>query len=60
MNLTDNYVIKETISIFEFTKKIMHMSNALLTDMLMLCNREVRTKRHYKLKMIALCKIWKY
>ena len=42
MHSTDHYVIKET-SVFKFTittKKIMHMSNALFTDILMLCNRK--------------------
>ncbi len=41
INSTDNYVIKEITSIFEFTKKIIHMNNALFTDMLMLCNRKL-------------------
>ncbi len=41
MNSTDNYVIKETSSVFEFTKKIMHINNALFTDMLMLCDRKL-------------------
>ena len=41
INLIDNYVIKVITSIFEFTKKIMHMNNALFTDMLMLCNRKL-------------------
>ncbi len=48
MNLTDNYVIKETISALEFTKKIMHMSNALLTNMLMLCNRKLKDATNQK------------
>ncbi len=42
MHSTDYYVIKET-SVFKSittTKKIMHMSNALFTDILMLCNRK--------------------
>ncbi len=42
MHSTDHYVIKET-SVFKFTlttKKIMHMSNVLFTDILMLCNRK--------------------
>ncbi len=42
MHLTDYYAIKET-SVFKpttTTKKIMHMSNALSTDILMLCNRK--------------------
>ncbi len=41
MNSTDNYVIKETSSVFESTKKIMHIDNALSTDMLMLCDRKL-------------------
>ncbi len=41
INLTDNYIIKETTSVFEFTKKIMYMNNALFTDMLMLCDRKL-------------------
>ena len=42
MHSTDHYAIKET-SVFKSittTKKIMHMSNALSTDILMLCNRK--------------------
>ncbi len=41
INLTNNYIIKETTSVFEFTKKIMYMNNALFTDMLMLCDRKL-------------------
>ena len=48
MNSTDNYVIKETISVFASTKKIMHMSNALLIDMLMLCNRKLKDVTNQK------------
>jgi len=48
MNSTDSYVIKETISVFAFTKKIMHMSNALLIDMLMLCNRKLKDATNQK------------
>jgi len=48
MNLTDSYAIKETTSAFEFTKKIMHISNALLTDMLMLCNRKLKDTTNQK------------
>ncbi len=47
MHLTDHYAIKET-SVFKFTtttKKIMHMSNALSTDILMLCNRKDATNQ---------------
>ncbi len=47
MHLTDHYAIKET-SVFKFTtitKKIMHMSNALFTDILMLCNRKDATNQ---------------
>ncbi len=47
MHSTDHYAIKET-SIFKFTiitKKIMHMSNALFTDILMLCNRKDATNQ---------------
>ncbi len=47
MHSTDHYVIKET-SIFKFTittKKIMHMSNALFTNILMLCNRKDATNQ---------------
>ncbi len=47
MHSTDHYAIKET-SIFKFTtttKKIMHMSNALSTDILMLCNRKDATNQ---------------
>ncbi len=48
MNSTDSYVIKEIISALESTKKIMHMSNALLTDMLMLCNRKLKDATNQK------------
>jgi hypothetical protein len=48
MNSTDSYVIKEIILALEFTKKIMHMSNALLTDMLMLCNRKLKDATNQK------------
>ena len=41
MNSTDNYVIKETSSVFKSTKKIMHIDNTLFTDMLMLCNKKL-------------------
>ncbi len=41
MNSTDSYAIKETSSVFESTKKIMHIDNALSTDMLMLCDRKL-------------------
>ncbi len=47
MHSTDNYAIKET-SVFKSTtttKKIMHMSNALSTDILMLCNRKDATNQ---------------
>ncbi len=47
MHLTDHYVIKET-SVFKSittTKKIMHMNNALSTDILMLCNRKDATNQ---------------
>ncbi len=47
MHSTDYYAIKET-SVFKFiitTKKIMHMSNALSTDILMLCNRKDATNQ---------------
>ena len=47
MHLTDHYVIKEA-SIFKSTttiKKIMHISNALFTDILMLCNRKDATNQ---------------
>ncbi len=47
MYSTDHYVIKET-SVFKSTittKKIMHMSNALSTDILMLCNRKNATNQ---------------
>ncbi len=47
MHSTDHYVIKET-SVFKFTtttKKIMHMNNALFTDILMLCNRKDATNQ---------------
>ncbi len=47
MHSTDHYVIKET-SVFKFiitTKKIMHMNNALSTDILMLCNRKDATNQ---------------
>ncbi len=52
MHSTDHYVIKET-SVFKSTtttKKIMHMNNALSTDILMLCNRKDVTNQtllHY-------------
>ncbi len=42
MHSTDCYAIKET-SVFKFTtttKKIMHMSNALFINILMLCNKK--------------------
>jgi len=48
MNSTNNYAIKETISVFASTKKIMHMSNALLTNMLMLCNRKLKDATNQK------------
>ncbi len=48
MNSIDSYAIKETTSVFESTKKIMHMSNALLTDMLMLCNRKLKDATNQK------------
>jgi len=48
MNSTDNYAIKETISVFASTKKIMHMSNALLINMLMLCNRKLKDATNQK------------
>jgi len=58
MHSTDHYVIKET-SVFEFTtttKKIMHINNALFTDILMLCNRKDATNqtllRYVKFKNI--------
>ncbi len=41
MNSTNNYAIKRTSSVFEFTKKIIHIDNALFTDMLMLCDRKL-------------------
>ncbi len=44
---TDHYAIKET-SVFKSTiiiKKIMHMNNALSTDILMLCNRKDATNQ---------------
>ena len=44
---TDHYAIKET-SVFKsttITKKIMHMSNALSIDILMLCNRKDATNQ---------------
>ncbi len=47
MHSTDHYAIKET-SVFKSTtttKKIMHMSNALSTDILMLCNRKDATNQ---------------
>ena len=47
MHSTDYYAIKET-SVFKFTittKKIMHMSNALSTDILMICNRKDATNQ---------------
>ncbi len=47
MHSTDHYVIKET-SVFKFTittKKIMHISNALFTNILMLCNRKNATNQ---------------
>ncbi len=47
MHSTDHYVIKET-SVFKSIitiKKIMHMSNALSTDILMLCNRKDATNQ---------------
>ncbi len=47
MHSTDHYVIKET-SIFKsitIIKKIMHISNALFTDILMLCNRKDATNQ---------------
>ncbi len=48
MNSTDSYVIKETILVFASTKKIMHMSNALLINMLMLCNRKLKDATNQK------------
>jgi len=48
MNSTDSYAIKETISAFASTKKIMHMSNALLINMLMLCNRKLKDVTNQK------------
>jgi len=42
MHSIDHYVIKETL-VFKSTittKKIMHMNNALFTNILMLCNRK--------------------
>ncbi len=42
MNSINNYAIKETTSIFEFIKKIMHISNALFINILMLCNRKLK------------------
>ncbi len=47
MHSTYHYAIKET-SVFKSTtttKKIMHMSNALFTDILMLCNRKDATNQ---------------
>ncbi len=47
MHSTDHYAIKET-SIFKsttITKKIMYISNALSTDILMLCNRKDATNQ---------------
>ncbi len=47
MHSTNYYAIKET-SVFKFiitTKKIMHMSNALFSDILMLCNRKDATNQ---------------
>ena len=47
MHSTDHYAIKET-SVFKSivtTKKIMHISNALYTDILMLCNRKDATNQ---------------
>ena len=47
MHSTDHYAIKET-SVFKFittTKKIMHINNALFTDILMLCNRKDATNQ---------------
>ncbi len=47
MHSTDHYSIKETL-VFKFittTKKIMHMNNALFTDILMLCNRKDATNQ---------------
>ncbi len=47
MHSTNHYVIKET-SVFELIttiKKIMHMNNALFTDILMLCNRKDATNQ---------------
>ena len=47
MHSTDHYTIKET-SVFKSTitiKKIMHMSNALSIDILMLCNRKDATNQ---------------
>ncbi len=47
MHSTDHYAIKET-SVFKSittTKKIMHMNNALFTDILMLCNRKDATNQ---------------
>ncbi len=47
MHSTDHYAIKET-SVFKSTitiKKIMHMSNALSIDILMLCNRKDATNQ---------------
>ncbi len=41
MNSTDSYAIKKTSSVFESTKKIMHIDNALFIDMLMLCDRKL-------------------
>jgi len=48
MNSNNNYAIKETISVFAFIKKIMHMNNALLIDMLMLCNRKLKDATNQK------------
>ncbi len=48
MNSTDSYAIKETISAFASTKKIMHISNALLINMLMLCNRKLKDVTNQK------------
>ncbi len=47
MHSTNHYAIKET-SVFKsttITKKIIHMSNALFTDILMLCNRKDATNQ---------------
>ncbi len=47
MHSTDHYAIKKT-SVFKSTtttKKIMHMSNALSTDIIMLCNRKDATNQ---------------